>query len=305
VAPPPGQKKWTYPNRTGRPPVSSEIATLIERLATENTSWGYQRIQGELLKLGHRVSASTIRRVLKALKIPPAPKRQTDTTWRQFMRTQASAMLALTYVGQQRRGPYARGQRLMAFYACMYFAALRPAEVVGLRRQDCYLPGTGWGGLTLEKSRPEVNRRWTDTDSAHGERGLKHRAADETCRVPIPPELVAILHAHIDTFGVAPDGRICSSDRGHPVASTAISDVWAEARTLAFTPAQVASPLAGRPYDLRHAAVSLWLSAGVPATDVAERAGHSVEVLLRVYAKCLDDGEQIANTRIDAALRAA
>jgi putative transposase len=87
-------KKWTYPNRTGRPPVSAEIATLIERLATENASWGYQRIQGELLKLGHRVSASTIRRVLKALKIPPAPERHTDATWRQFLHTQASTMLA-------------------------------------------------------------------------------------------------------------------------------------------------------------------------------------------------------------------
>jgi integrase len=153
------------------------------------------------------------------------------------------------------------GQRLRAFYACMYFAALRPGEVVGLGRQDCHLPVTGWGRLTLEKSRPEVNRRWTDTDSAHDERGLKHRAADETRRVPIPPELVAILRAHIHTFGIAPDGRIFSSDRGHPIASTAISDVWAEARTLALTPAQVASPLAERPYDLRHAAVSLWLAA--------------------------------------------
>ncbi len=72
-----------------------EITALIERLATENKTWGYKRIQGELLKLGHRVGASTIRRVLKSLGLPPAPRRQPDSSWREFLRTQASTMLAV------------------------------------------------------------------------------------------------------------------------------------------------------------------------------------------------------------------
>jgi integrase len=203
----------------------------------------------------------------------------------------------VTYVGK--RG---RGRRLMAMYACMYYAALHPAEAVALREQDCHLPATGWGRLTLVRSRPEVTSRWTDSGSAHEERGLKHRASAEVRTVPIPPALVKILRGHIAEFGTAEDGRLFRTERGGVVGSTAYGDVWAAARTLALTPAQVVSPLARRPYDLRHAAVSLWLNAGVPATEVARRAGHSVDVLLRVYAKCIDGQDATVNRRIDEAL---
>jgi len=85
------RRKWTFVNRPklGRPPVSAACVELIVRLARENARWGYGKIQGELLKLGHRVSATAIKRVLRRHGLPPAPQRNAST-WRSFLGHYAS-----------------------------------------------------------------------------------------------------------------------------------------------------------------------------------------------------------------------
>jgi putative transposase len=89
--------RWTYPHRRpGRPPTAPPIRALVLRMARENPRWGYRRIQGELVGLGHAVAASTIWAILKSAGLDPAPRRA-GPTWRQFLSAQAHAILAIDF----------------------------------------------------------------------------------------------------------------------------------------------------------------------------------------------------------------
>jgi integrase len=205
----------------------------------------------------------------------------------------------------------------VAFFAIIYYAALRPEEAVNLRKEDIALPPVVRNDATGEWEEPddnccelrfcsaatEIGAEWTDDDARREHRHLKSRPEGEWRIVPIAPPLTRILRAHLNQFGTGPEARVFSGIYRGELASITYRRVWDKARSAALTPAEYASPLARRVYDLRHACVSTWLNGGVPPAQVAEWAGHSVAVLLRVYAKCIDGQDQIAKRRIEDALR--
>ena len=187
-----------------------------------------------------------------------------------------------SYVGR-RQGP-----RFVAFYGCMFYAMMRPAEVISLTRDGCRLPETGWGRLMFSDSSPAAGREFTDDGRVHEDRGLKGRdrqtrartrtarARRATRNVPIPPELVTLLREHIAQFGTGPAGA-CSAARG---ATRSAIDLLAGlakgARNGPYPRASRHSPDAQAP---RPASLWSYLAAEstVPATEVAAWAGHSVE----------------------------
>jgi integrase len=197
------------------------------------------------------------------------------------------------------------GPRMVAFYACLYYAALRPEEAAGIivpRNLELPDDDDEWGRFVLETAEPHAGRHWTDSGKNRDSRQLKQRAIGEAREVPCPPPLTGIIRNHIREFGLGPGGRLFIGERNHdelPIST--INRIWRQARRAVFTPAVTASPLAETPYDLRHAAVSTHLNAGISPTQVAEWAGQSPEVLWRNYAKCLDGGEAELRRRIEAA----
>jgi transposase len=92
-------RKWDYSSRQrpGRPPTAAAISKLVIRIATDNPAWGHRRVQGELVKLGHPIAASTVWQILHAAGIDPAPRR-TGPTWKQFLTAHARGILAVDFV---------------------------------------------------------------------------------------------------------------------------------------------------------------------------------------------------------------
>jgi transposase len=91
-------RRWTYPHRRpGRPPTRAEVRALVVRLARENPSWGYRRVQGELVGFGIKLAASTVWTILKEAGIEPAPRRL-EQNWSEFLRVQAASILECDFL---------------------------------------------------------------------------------------------------------------------------------------------------------------------------------------------------------------
>ena len=105
--------------------------------------------------------------------------------------------------------------------------------------------------------------------------------------MPCPAVLTQLLHEHLAEYGTTQDGRLFRGVYRGELSESVYERLLKRARAEVFTKAEAASPLARRPYDLRHAALSTWLNAGIDPAQVAQWAGNSVRVLLSTYAKCV------------------
>jgi hypothetical protein len=111
-----------------------------------------------------------------------------------------------------------------------------------------------------------------------------------------------MLRAHHAAYGTAADGRLFRGTRGGPLSGSVYGRAWQSARTIALGPELAAGGLARRPYDLHHAALSLWLNAGGDPAQIAARAGNSVAVLLTVYSHCIHGHDDLLNQQISRVL---
>jgi integrase len=240
------------------------------------------------------------RGVLTANPLPPvkrgtAGKNLRAVDKRCIMNPQQSALL-LDWLKARSRG----GPRLHAFFATQRLAGLRPEETVALRVWDATLPDTGWGELLVHTATPEVGKQWTNSGEVHDRRHLKGREEGETRPVPACPELTTILREHIEREELKPGDLLFQGEGGGVLAGSVYRRAWNRARKEVLGPAEYASPVAKRVYDLRHTCLTEWLNVPIPPAKVASWAGNSVAVLLEIYALCIDGEDDDLKRRIDA-----
>jgi len=283
---------------TARRMLDQATGRLDGKSAAASTARRNRTILANAMELG-LLEQNPIRRIKWSM-----PKVSSQVDRRSVVNPRQARALLEAARAQQPSGP-----RLVAFFAVMYYAGLRPEEAINLSRDNVILPShdrsddDDWGELHIRSATPDAGGEWTDDGSKRETRQLKHRAEGDSRVVPTHPELTRLLRDHLGNFATASDGRLFDGVRGAELPTITYRRAWIKARQTALTAVEQASPLARRPYDLRHACLSTWLNGGVYPTQVAEWAGHGVDVLLRIYAKCVVGQDELAKRRISEALR--
>ncbi len=189
------------------------------------------------------------------------------------------------------------GARFATFFAAIGFAGLRPSEAAGLRVADLDLPVCGWGIAHLRGAIPSPGTLYTNTGETREQKGLKHRPDTAVRPVPVPPPLVERLRSHLGRWPTE-TGLVFSNAAGRSVTPENYGKVWNREKAKLWPEGH---RLAGTdPYNLRHTAATAMIRAGVPLPEIGRRLGHSVDVLLRVYAGVFDDERERSNSFMDA-----
>ena len=190
------------------------------------------------------------------------------------------------------------GARYAAFFATLAYAGLRPSEAAALRVADLELPESGWGVARLRAATPAPGTRYTDDGGTRQTKALKHRADNAVRSVPLAPPLVELLRAHLERWPSA--DLVFTNGGGRSVTPENYGKVWNRTKPAVWPRGHVASGAV--PYDLRHTAATVMLRARVPLAEVSRRLGHSIDVLLRVYAGVFEDDEARSNEAIEIEL---
>ena len=188
------------------------------------------------------------------------------------------------------------GRRYAAFFATIGLSGMRPSEVAGLHIYDLTLPADGWGLARLRGALTTPGTRYSGTDGVTQSKGLKHRAAADIREVPLPPSLIVVLRRHLDDFPT--EALVFTNAAGAHITPHNYGKAWNRARAQLWPSPH---PLSGsRVYDLRHSAATTMLSAGVNPAEAARRLGHSVDMLMKVYAGVFQDERARANDVLGA-----